>query len=81
MTVSKKIRNNIEGGLWTGYGNPEDDYVAVAFETAGPTGEVYVVSYHHGLNSAFARDSFSTLEELEAHMRKVGPDLRRWHVQ
>ena len=80
MKVSKKVKDNVNTGLWTNYGHPDDDYVATA--CGRPTwGDKYCISYHHGSLPAFKTETFETLTELEAAMRKLEPDLRKWRVK
>lgn len=77
--TSKKIENNIDTGLWSYY---SDDHVAVASHQQPDIDQdgVFVISYHHGEMPAFNSEQFATLDELEAKMRELQPDLRKWHT-
>jgi len=79
---SKKVRNNIDIGLWVEYGHPQDDYNAAAFENHdAKTGETYyVISLHKGHMPAFHTKSFTTLEALETEMRQIA-NLRKWKIR
>jgi hypothetical protein len=82
--ASKKVRDNVslDSGMWAYYGHPDDDYTANAEGFINPeTGERgFVISYHHGEMPAFNSEGFDTLDDLEAAMRKVEPDLRKWRT-
>jgi hypothetical protein len=80
--ASKKVKDNVGSGLWADYGHPDDNYIASASEVLDPeSGERgYAISYHHGEMPAFNADEFETLDELEAAMRKLQPDLRKWRT-
>ena len=77
--MSKKIDNITpdEPGLTTTYSG---DYIANAFATYNEeTGQVvYQTTCHKGEMPAFNGETFKTREELEAAMRRVQPDMRRW---
>lgn len=79
--MSKKIQSITpdEPGLTTNYGS---DYTANAFAIYDPeSGEtLYQTSYHKGDMPAFGGKIFKTREELEAEMRDVQPDMRRWRT-
>lgn len=77
-----KVRTNIERGLWIEFGAAEDDYVAFT-SWAPPThdqAEYFYISYHHGEMPAHHTETFTTIEDLIAAMRKVEPDLRKWKL-
>ena len=76
---SQKLADNVDRGLWSCYGHPAD-YVAVASSVDTYTGTEYQIRYHQGEMPAFAADRYTTLAELEAAMRKVQPDMRRWRL-
>jgi len=81
MKVSKKIKDYIDTGLWTKYGHPDDDYVATACSRPTRANNKYSIGYHHGSLPAFKTETFETLAELEAAMRKLEPDLRKWRAK
>ena len=81
---SKKLENN--DSVWTYYGHPDDDYVAVAEHGYGMIGndeygEYFVIHYHKGLMPAFSSEELSSLEELEAKLRAFEPDARKWKTR
>ena len=39
------------------------------------------ITYHHDEMPAFDSETFETLAELEAVMRKLEPDLRKWRAK
>ncbi len=77
--ISKRLRNNIDGGLWARYGHPDDDYIAAV----GPSQENdgYIITFHHGEMPAFSCEQFATLGALETTMRKFEPDMRKWRIR
>jgi len=78
---TKKVKQNIDAGLWTEYG--ADDYIASA-NWQPPDydqDEYYYISYHHGQMPAFQTATFSTIEQLIAAMREIQPDLRKWKLR
>lgn len=78
--TSKRIAENLDRGLWTEYGAPEDDYIASVYESDDGDVINYVISYHHGSMPAFNAESFSDIPALIQAMRKVQPDLRKWKM-
>jgi len=77
-----KVRTNIDRGLYADYGAPEDDYIAYV-GWAPPDhdqDEYFYISYHHGEMPAHHVETFTTIEDLIAAMRKVEPDLRKWKL-
>lgn len=78
--MSKKVESiqPNEPGLYAYYGG--NAYLAAAAADYDPdTGEViYGIAYHKGEMPAFNGETFKTREELEAAMRQVQPDMRRW---
>lgn len=81
--TSRKIENNIIGGLWAYYGPPEDDYVAKVCDIINPfTGKrTYWLTYHHSGRPILSGSIYTTLGKLEVAMRKLEPDLRKWRKQ
>ena len=78
--ASKKIEDNIDMGLWVDYGNGYR--AAVWFDLGGyEDGGSYVLQYHKGRFPPFKAERFETEDELEAAMRQVEPDLRRWNTR
>jgi hypothetical protein len=77
--MSKKLHTiePDEPGLTTNYNG---DYTANAFAIQDQeTGKVsFVLNLHKGVMPAFDGRTFQTREELEAAMRQVQPDMRRW---
>ena len=79
MRVSKKVKNNIDTGLWASYGHPDDNYIAAVIRQ--PETSDYLLAYHHGEMPAFDSETFETLAELETVMRRLEPDLRKWRTK
>lgn len=77
QSTSKRIKDNIERGLWTEYGN---GYIAsVGWQPPDfETDECYYISYHQGEMPAFNSERFKTITALILAMRKIEPDLRKW---
>ncbi len=74
---TKRVVNHIERGLYAEYGG---DHIAVAGQIDDGDGERYILSFHRGERPAFRTETFSTIDELIAAMRRVEPDLRRWRL-
>jgi len=74
---TKRVADNVGRGLWIEYGG---GYVAVAGQIDDGDGVRYVLNFHHGEMPAFKHETFDTIDELIAAMRKVEPDLRKWRV-
>ena len=83
--ASKKVEQNVNSGsgMWAYYGHPDDNYIAAVSEETDPnTGaREFVISYHHGEMPAFSSEGYETLDALEAQMRKLEPDLRKWRTR
>lgn len=77
--ASKKLQNNIDSGLWAYYGHPNDDYIASVYPLENDIG--FTIAFHKGEMPEFAGESFETLDELEARMRELEPDMRKWKVR
>ncbi len=78
--TSKKLTENLDRGLWAYYGHPDADYEAAAAAVDTDTGTVYMLTMHHGCMPAFSTQEFATIDELEAAMRELEPDLRKWRL-
>jgi hypothetical protein len=79
---TKRIEDNLDGGMWAEYGAPEDDYSAAVGADINPeTGEEYFfITYHKGAMPAFNGQTFSSVAGLIAAMREVQPDMRKWKL-
>ena len=75
--ASKRLKRNIDVGMWCAYGHTDDDYIA----TVGIDSDSYYLSCHHGEMPSFETRAFDTLDELENAMRRLQPDLRRWRIR
>ena len=75
--ISKRIRDNIDRGLWSNYGS---GYMAAIGENDPEDGGGYYISYHKSAMPAFNVETVGTLEALILKMREVEPDLRKWHL-
>jgi len=72
--ASRKIERNIDSGLWF---ETKDGKVAVAYQYEdGSLG----INWYDGQRPAFAWVPCEDLDDLEAEMRLIQPDLRKWHT-
>ena len=78
--MSKKVRDNIDRGLWTYYGCPEDGYSAAVGFVYRDWEKVYLLACYKEEMPAFQWEEFTSLDALEMAMRKVQPDMRKWHL-
>ena len=74
--TSKKVQQYADTGMWADYGAPEDDYWASVYEDATCGWRIAYYKRGQYLSSLACGD----LDELEQEMRKVQPDLRKWHI-
>ena len=71
---TKRVADNLERGLYV-----EIEYVGRCIAT-GENG-VYVLTYYDYDDEAVIKsETFSTIDQLIAAMRRVEPDLRKWRV-
>lgn len=77
QTDSRRIADNLERGLYAEYGS---GYTAVACEVETEDGIKYNLAFHKEALPAFNALEFDTVPALIAEMRKVEPDLRKWHL-
>ncbi len=86
--MSKRIKDNLERGLWCNY---RADYVASVWYDLGavamspedlndPDLGAYVIQYHKGELPAFNAKRFHKLADLETAMRWIQPDFRKWQL-
>ena len=78
--ATKRVTDNLDRGMWADYGHPEDGYFAAVGRTEARDEEPYFISYHKGAMPAFDGEVFATVDELEAAMREIEPDLRKWRL-
>jgi len=76
--ASKRVRQNIDTGLWTNYGHPADGYSAAAYRLED-TQELVLFCYKEEM-PPFSRTCYASLEELEDAMRDLSP-LRKWRTR
>jgi len=79
---TRKVADNVERGLWAEYGAAEDNYIAAAGmqHPDHDSDGYYYITYHHGRMPAFDTETFDTIPQLIAAMRKLEPDLRKWKL-
>lgn len=75
---SKRVENNIEGGLYFDDGNT----IFAASERLDVDGcaDGYSISYHRGEMPAWRIEPYATLRTLIAAMRQIRSDLRKWKL-
>jgi hypothetical protein len=73
--ASRKIKQNIDTGLWV---ENENGYIASVFDDIGGEGGRYLFKYHKGDMPAHDWKCLDTLDEVETAMREFEPDLRKW---
>ena len=85
--MSKRVKDNLDRGLWVNYGAPEDDYMAVAdrqpaqyYNDREFWPASFNISYHKGQMPMYDSQTFYSLEDLIETMRRVEPDLRKWRL-
>lgn len=78
--ASKKIVKEVEHGfgLQAAYGGGAYTATACRIEQDWHHDGGYTISYQQGAMPMFNSDEFDTLDELEAAMRNLEPDLRKW---
>lgn len=76
---SKRVRDNLERGLWAYFGGGE--YIAEAWvDNWSEKNRAYGISYFKGEMPAHETQHYATLDELITAMRCTEPDLRRWRL-
>ena len=78
MAISKRVADNIDGGLWVDCGNGDLACVYVAYPTLETEIAYYLAFYHEGL-PAHKTTRYDDLTSLCEAMRNVA-DLRRWKL-
>ena len=82
--MSKRVKDNLDRGLWAEYGVPEDGYIARACKADtnlwANDPPHFMLFYFKEALPAFNREDFYDYGELIVAMRKVETDLRKWRL-
>lgn len=83
---SKKIESIKKDGctLKACYGHPDDNYVAKVYyyDPRYGAGGTYIIRfYYDSAIPEFTHEEFPTTEMVEARMRELQPDLRKWRKE
>ncbi len=80
--MSKRVRDNLDRGLWVEYGAPEASYQARVYQhdTTLWNNDPPHFTFFVGGERGWSKEDFYNLDNLIAAMRKIQPDLRKWRL-